>query len=134
MNRVIIDGAGAVLGRLASYAAKQALLGKEVLIVGCGKVMLSGNPRTAINEYKQAVTRGGAALKGPFYPKRHSEKFVKRAIRGMLSHKEGRGEAAFDRIRCYTDTPKELENEKKILMIKKMTHKSMTISDLLKEL
>ena len=29
----IIDGTNAVLGRLASYAAKQALLGEEIVIV-----------------------------------------------------------------------------------------------------
>ena len=30
MNEIVIDGTNALLGRLASYAAKQAILGRKV--------------------------------------------------------------------------------------------------------
>lgn len=39
----VIDGTDAVLGRLASFAAKQALLGEEIVIVNCEKVIITGN-------------------------------------------------------------------------------------------
>ncbi len=41
----IIDGKDAVLGRLASYAAKEALKGEEVIIVNCKEVIITGNKK-----------------------------------------------------------------------------------------
>ena len=34
-EKLIIDANNAVMGRLASYVAKQAMLGKEIVIVNC---------------------------------------------------------------------------------------------------
>ena len=39
----IIDGKNAVLGRLASYAAKEALKGENIIILNCEKVIVTGN-------------------------------------------------------------------------------------------
>ena len=41
----IIDGENAVMGRLASYVAKQALQGEEISIVNCNKVLITGNKK-----------------------------------------------------------------------------------------
>ena len=38
-----IDASDTILGRLASYVAKRALEGEEVIIVNCEKCIVSGN-------------------------------------------------------------------------------------------
>lgn len=112
-HKIIIDATNAILGRLASYAAKQSLLGKEVIIINCDEAVITGSRKNIINHYIEYRTRGGTSLKGPFFPK-NPERIVKRTIRGMLSYKQGRGRAAFKRILCYSDAPKEYADAKKI--------------------
>src|SRR3989338_5115789 len=89
----IIDGSGMVLGRLASYAAKESL---------------------------KKRSRGGSSQKGPKHS-RKAEKIVKRTIRGMLpNYREGRGREAWKKIKCYDQIPKELEG-KEFIKIKQGT-------------
>ncbi len=126
-HQIIIDATNATLGRLASYAAKQSLLGREVIIVNCNAVIISGAPQQTLNKYKKAKARGGSALKGPFFP-RSPEKIMKRAIRGMLpDHREGRGKEALRRIMCYNLVPPEFEKEKKISSGKPKITKTITL-------
>jgi large subunit ribosomal protein L13 len=107
-ERIIIDGEYAVLGRLASYTAKQLLLGKKVVILNSEKVVVSGGRANIIENY--LAKRKFKRVKFPSNP----EQILKRTIRGMLSYKMGRGEEAFKRIRCYNGVPEEFTNEKKI--------------------
>ncbi|MBI3334242.1 50S ribosomal protein L13 [Candidatus Pacearchaeota archaeon] len=130
---IIIDASNTVLGRLASYVAKQALLGKEVIVVNCEQAVVTGGRRMIIKEYQTLVYRGGHSLKGPFHNKSHAEQFVKRTIRGMLSYKQGRGAAAFGRIKCYTSVPKAYSAEKKI-SLPQAVHSTMTIKEVMQEL
>ncbi|MEK6856045.1 MAG: 50S ribosomal protein L13 [Nanoarchaeota archaeon] len=130
--KIVIDATGGVLGRITSYAAKQALLGKEVIIVNCANVLISGNKEMIIRKYKEAMYRGGFSLNGPFFIKRSPERIVKRTVRGMLSYKQGRGKAAFDRIMCYDDVPVEFANEKKIVLKREVKVSAMTLSKLIK--
>jgi len=126
---LVIDATNAILGRLASYVAKQSLLGKKIAVVNCSKAVISGKRRRIIEEYKEIRAKGSAALKGPFFPK-HPDKIIKRTIRGMLSYKKGRGKEAFKRIRCYNEIPKELEKAKKIKAGKEKKTKTIKLSDL----
>ena len=112
-HKIVIDATNAVLGRLASYAAKQALLGHEIIIVNCDKAIVTGKHSTIIREYHISRSRGGSSLNGPHFPKT-PERILKRTIRGMLSYKQGRGLAAFKRIICYNLVPTEYESTKKI--------------------
>lgn len=107
-DKIVIDGENAILGRLASYTAKQLLLGKKVMIVNSEKVVVSGNRPNIIANYLEK--RGFKKVKFPSQP----EQILKRTIRGMLSYKMGRGEEAFKNIRCYKGIPAEFEKEKKI--------------------
>jgi len=110
----IIDGTGAILGRLASYAAKEALKGGEVVILNCEEVVISGNKKAIRADFEKRRSRVGHSQKGPKLQKT-SERMVKRSIRGMLpEHRFGRGRAAFKRIKCYVGIPKEFEESKKI--------------------
>ena len=105
---IVVEGKGAVLGRLATFVAKEALKGQEVSVINCGQVIITGNKKMIQKEFKEKRSRIGSSQKGP---KHHvnSEKIVKRTIRGMLpNHREGRGKEALKRIKCYVGIPKEL--------------------------
>jgi large subunit ribosomal protein L13 len=111
---IVIDGKNAVLGRLASYAAKEALKGEEVSIVNCGEIIITGNKKFMEQDMQKRREMIGSGQKGP-HISRTSEKIVKRAIRGMLpDHREGRGKEAFKRIKCYSGVPGEFKDSKKI--------------------
>ncbi len=131
--KIVVDGKNALLGRLASYVAKQSLLGKEISIVNCNEVVVSGKPKSVIGEYKEMRNKGGSSLKGPFFPKL-PERIVKRTIRGMLSHRQGRGRNALKRIKCYNETPVEFENSKMIKSGKEKDIKKIKLKDLGKEI
>lgn len=114
---IVIDGKKAVLGRLASYAAKQALKGEEIAIVNCEEIIISGNKANIKEKLHLNKQRVGSAQQGP-KPSILSFKMVKRAIRGMLptARHSGRGREALRRIKCYVGIPKEFEDKKRISM------------------
>lgn len=112
-EQIVIDGENAVMGRLASYAAKQALQGKEVKIVNAEKVIIVGKEKGIVIEFRKRRSKGGDILRGPFYPSQ-ADMILKRAIRGMLPYTRDRGRQALKRVFCYIGVPKELENVKKI--------------------
>ncbi|MCX8159207.1 MAG: 50S ribosomal protein L13 [Candidatus Pacearchaeota archaeon] len=130
-EKIIIDAANSVLGRVASFAAKQALLGKEVIVVNCKDILITGNPKTTISEFSQARRRGRGSQKGPIIPK-VAFKFTKRVIRGMLPHFQTRGKDALKRIICYDNSPEEYQKEKKISLSKELKTKSIKLSELIK--
>jgi len=123
----IIDGKDAILGRLASYVAREALKGEEFSIVNCEQIIITGN-RKNIEEYLLSKRqRVGSTQKGPKVS-RTSEKIVKRAIRGMLpNYRTGRGRDALKRIKCYVGVPKEFEKEKIVSMKSDYQNKSKIV-------
>ncbi len=106
----VIDGEGLLLGRLCSYAAKAALLGEEVKIVNCEKIIVSGSRKKVFADEKQKRERKGYPLKSAKFS-RLPDRFVRRAVRGMLPHKKERGLEAFKRVMCYVGIPKEFEGD-----------------------
>lgn len=120
MEEIIIDATNATLGRLASYAAKQALQGKKVIILNSEKAIITGRKKFIIKKYQTRRRRGGTAMKGPLISKL-PEKIVKRTIRGMLNYKEGRGREAFKRILCFKGIPEKYK-DKKMLKAGKEKH------------
>jgi len=130
---MIIDGKNAIMGRLASYTAKQALKGEEVVIVNCDEIIITGNKKNIEKEFLERRGRVGSGQKGPKIS-RDSEKMVKRMIRGMLpDHREGRGKEALKRIKCYRGVPKEFENAKKIAAGKEKGDKFVRIKEVIKK-
>jgi len=109
----IIDGSNMVLGRLASYVAKESLKGEEIAIVNCSEVIITGNIKNIKEEFKEKRSRFGSSQKGPKHS-RKGEKIVKRAIRGMLPYKQERGRSAYQRVLCYIGVPDGLKEAKKI--------------------
>jgi large subunit ribosomal protein L13 len=128
----IIDGKNAVLGRLASYVAKEALKGEEIVILNCEQVVITGSKRDVKERFERKRRRVGSSQKGPKHS-RLSDKIVKRTIRGMLpNHREGRGRLAYKRIKCYVGTPKEFEDKKKIVGGKEKTGKLVFVKEISK--
>jgi large subunit ribosomal protein L13 len=111
----IIDGTDATLGRLASYAAKQALQGEEIVVLNCEKVIITGKRKSIFRDFDESRSRVGSSQKGPKIS-RLPERIVKRVIRGMLpDHRMGRGRGAWKRIKCYKGVPKEFVDKKAII-------------------
>ena len=107
---MIVDGTNMLLGRLASFVATQAQLGKKIDIVNCEKAVISGKKERIYSDYL-AKKQMGSSTKGPFFF-RVPEKFVRRAIRGMLPYKGYHGKLAFARIKCHRGVPSEFAKEK----------------------
>ncbi len=129
----IIDGKNAVLGRLASYVAKQALKGEDIVIVNSDQVIITGSRRNIEEEFRIKRGRVGSSQKGPRIS-RSGDRIVKRAIRGMLpEHRFGRGRVAYKRIKCYVGVPKEFQDSKKISSGKEKKNKFIQIKDLSKK-
>lgn len=106
---MIINGDDLILGRVASFAAKKALLGETIDIVNCEKIAVTGRKEFLLKRYKQIGDRG--THKGPIFH-RSPVRILKRTIRGMLPYKQERGIKAFKRIKCYVGVPAELKDKK----------------------
>ena len=131
VEKIFLDAENQVMGRLASYAAKQALLGKEVAVVNSEKAIISGNKKNVIQVLKdKRRINSMKPEKGPFYSK-DSEKIMKRCLRGMLPNwRNGRGKEAFKRIRCYKGVPTEFEKEKLTKLKISVPAKAITVNEL----
>lgn len=128
----IIDGKNAVLGRLASYAAKEALKGEGIIILNCKQIIITGNKKDIEKKFDAKRKRVGSSQKGPKHS-RLSHEVVKRTIRGMLpDHRKGRGREAFKRIKCYAGVPKEFEEAKKIISGKEKISKFVQVKEISK--
>ena len=126
----VIDGTNAILGRLASYAAKEALGGEEIRIINCEKVIITGSRSNIRERLEIKRRRVGSGQQGPKYP-RSAEMIVKRVIRGMLPHhQQGRGKVALSKIKCYIGVPKEFETAKKIVGGKEKKFKFVHMEDM----
>ena len=126
----IIDGKDAILGRLASYVAKEALKGEDIVILNCEQVIITGNKKNIEENFKIKRSRVGSSQKGPKHSKT-SEKIVKRTIRGMLpNHRKGRGKIAYKKIKCYVGIPKEFQDAKKINLKKENRNKFIQIKEI----
>jgi len=121
------------MGRIAGFAAKQALQGKEVKIVNCNDVLITGNRDNILDKYRKMRSRGGSAMKGPNFP-RSPEMIMKRAVRGMLPWRQGRGSDALKRVKIYNETPGELEKAEKITMVRELKVKAIKLSKISKDL
>lgn len=133
VRKLFIDGTGSVFGRLASHVAKQALLGKEVVVVNCDEIVIIGNKSNILEDKRHAVReRHGASLKGPRPPRKDTGRVLKRTVRGMLTHKQGRGLAALKRVMCYPNTPAEYKDVKKENYSKDIARSTITLREVSK--
>ena len=103
----VYNGEGMILGRLAQEVAKQSLLGEEIKVINCEKVIISGNKRKVLENEKERRDRKGYPTKSAKFT-RLPDRMVRRSIRGMLPWKQTRGKEAFKRIMCYIGQTEEM--------------------------
>ncbi len=137
---LIIDATNVILGRLGAKIAKLLLNGKKVVIVNAEKAVISGNPETIIQKYKErwGIHSRTNPRKGPFHYSR-PDLFVKRTIRGMLPWKKTRGREAYKRLKVFIGLPPEYSDANLIRFEdlnaeKRLKHKWIYVGDLLKNL
>jgi large subunit ribosomal protein L13 len=128
----IIDGEDCILGRIASYCAKDLLKGEEIVILNCDKIVISGKRKVVEAGFLEKRRRKGSSQKTPIYSK-ENYKLVKRTIRGMIpNYRTGRGKEALKKIRCYNGVPKEFEKSDKIKIFADKKIKSLSLKELTK--
>ena len=108
----IIDASNLILGRMASYVAKKALTGNQVVVLNAERAVISGTKERVVARAKQKLkTRTlGNLEKSPTHP-RKPDGYVRRVIRGMLPWKKPSGKQAFHRVRVYIGTPDEFRDK-----------------------
>ncbi|MFB6205736.1 MAG: 50S ribosomal protein L13 [Haloglomus sp.] len=99
---IVVDARDCILGRVASEVATRALDGERVAVVNAEDAVITGREEDTMETYRERARVGSD--RGPYYPKRPDGIF-KRAIRGMVPHKETDGREAFERIRVYVGNP-----------------------------
>lgn len=109
---IVVDASNLILGRMATFVAKQALLGNEVRVINVEKAVVSGKKKFILSDIKNDMDRGTPA-KGPFIPKT-TDRYVRRVIRGMLPYKQPKGAEAYKRVMCYVGVPNELKDKETI--------------------
>ena len=134
----IYNGEGQVLGRLAAVVAKEILLGEEVNVINCEKIIVSGKKEKVVANEKKKRDRKGYPLKSAKFS-RLPDRYVRRTIRGMLPWKQARGKEAFKRVMCYVGVPKVVADKEMITIkgasVKKLpTLKYITVGEICKRL
>lgn len=98
-KKIAINGENRIFGRIATVAAKYALLGYNVDIYNCDSIVVSGKKKMVLDEYKtwydiKDTRKGHFVSRMPHF-------LVRRMIRNMVPHKQERGRQAYKRIMCY---------------------------------
>ena len=111
---LVVDGTNLLAGRLSSNVAKLLLQGNRVTVVNCEKILISGNKRNIIQNYKDFLSISSVLHPehGPYHPRR-PDTIMERMIRGMLPRKKPSGQAALKRLRTYIGVPSGLGSVKK---------------------
>ena len=134
---IYIDGTKYIMGRLATYAAKAALEGKDVVIFNSEKIVVTGKKEVVFKLYKDRIKDIGGRHKGPFWPRR-ADDITRKAIKRMLPHQKTRGTEALKRIKTYLGMPKEFESMEKTefpkAKLKPIEHTFVTLGALSKHL
>lgn len=112
---VVVDGTNLIAGRLSSHVAKLLLNGNNVSIVNCENIMISGNKKSIMEEYKKFLEISSIINPkfGPLHPRR-PDTIISKMVRGMLPRKKSSGQSALKRLRAYIGVPRELKGQDRI--------------------
>jgi len=132
----VIDASGLILGRMASAVAKRLLSGEPIVIVNSEKVVLSGKRLSRVKEAR-AFLDIGHPRKGPFHPRR-PDRIVHKTVRGMLPHRQPKGQMALRRLRVFLGVPVKLKDVAFQTIpdanVSKLKCSYVTVGDLAKEI
>ena len=107
-SEIVIDASNLILGRMATVVAKHLLHGECVVILNAEKTVVSGKRLSKVQEAKGKLNIGHPR-KGPYWP-RQPDRYVKRAIRGMLPRQTPKGKEAYTRLRVFIGVPPEFRD------------------------
>ena len=98
-----------IMGRVATYVAKEALKGETIELYNCSKIVILGEKSVIVAHYKRLRNLLMSPTKGPYI---HTSPLMimKRCIKRMVPFKEERGKLALKRIKCYNMAPESKEN------------------------
>lgn len=116
---VYLDGKGLIMGRLASLVAKMLLEGKSVYVFNTEQIVISGNKRSTIEQWKKKLeiqSRINPKHTPPHY--RRPDRIFRRVVRGMLPRDKPKGMAAFKNLKVYHGVPEEFKGLKMLKMEK----------------
>ncbi len=133
MNKLVIDADGLVLGRLAAYCAKKALLGREVDVINVEKAVISGNPNRVVAVYKKRrqMTNAANPEHAAKWPRRPDMLF-KRVVKGMLPF-GARKRAALKRIKAFIGN-NNATGVQPVKGVSKLGHKFVSLAELSRQL
>ena len=90
------------------------------------KFVTGGPPVNTVAYEMHRRTRKGHPMRSTTRP-RLADRFVRRAIRGMLPWKKARGKEAYKRIMCHVGVPTELASVKAVVLAKQGSQKLPTL-------
>jgi len=134
-----LDATDQILGRLASYAAKNALSGNMVVVLNAEKAVISGRKSNIVEEAKHRLESRTLANQttAPVHQRR-PDLYFRRVVRGMLPWKKAKGKAAFHRVFVFMGVPEEYSKKKAARVpgadASKLRTAYMTLGELAKEI
>lgn len=108
----LVNAEGLIVGRLCSKVAKRLLNGEQVIILNAEKAVFSGKKKSKVAE-AHVFLEVGAPERGPFHYRR-PDRFLRKAVRGMLPFKQPKGKSAYKRLKCYMGVPLDLKGKEMI--------------------
>lgn len=116
-KKIVIDGKGHVVGRLAAFAAKAVREGHEVVILRAEGAVFSSPLERMIKIYKDKERKRCLVnpKKGPFHFKEPSKAF-RRVVRGMLNYKGATGARDFARVTVFDGIPVDYEEVERCVL------------------
>lgn len=106
----IINGEDLIVGRVASYVAKNILKdNEEYYIYNAEKMVFSGNMKPLLGKYlmRRRLKNKANPEHSPHWPKR-PDFLVKRIIRGMLPYDKPTGKKIYKKIKVYIGNDEQL--------------------------
>ena len=107
-----MNAEGLIVGRMCSKVAKRLLNGEEVIILNAEKAVFSGKKKAKVLE-AHIFLEVGAPIRGPFHYRR-PDRFLRKAVRGMVPYKQPKGKNAYKRLKVFMGVPVELKDQKMI--------------------
>jgi large subunit ribosomal protein L13 len=104
-----VNAEGLIVGRMCSKVAKRLLNGEEVIILNAEKAVFSGKKKSKVLE-AHIFLEVGAPERGPFHYRR-PDRFLKKALRGMVPYKLPKGKAAYKRLKVFMGIPIEYKDQ-----------------------
>ena len=105
----LVNAEGLIVGRMCSKVAKRLLNGEEVIILNAEKAVFSGKKKSKVLE-AHIFLEVGAPRRGPFHYRR-PDRFLRKAVRGMVPYKQPKGKNAYKRLKVFMGIPLELKDK-----------------------